>query len=508
MAVKGAAAGDQTGNLASMRALFVTLVLLTGAGAGLYALIGGAPEAPAVPRGAAPSALPPTAKPAPVIRRPVEDPNIVLILADDMRRDDLGFMPQTRHLLEAAGTSYSRAYVSLAQCCPSRASLLSGRYAHNTGVLANEPPNGGYEAFAGQPMIGDWLRSEGYETAYVGKYLNGYGQPEFASAPTDVPDGWDHWAAFANHTAYRMFGFELNVNGALVSYGEDPADYQTDVLAEHTANLLARQAAAEEPFFTVFAPLAPHREDEDVAGYGAEALNPRPAPRHRHLAEQMTFRPQNSPAFNELERADKPTEVRSVPRRPPARYRRTYRGHVTSLFALDDAVARLVESLRRSGELDQTVIVFTSDNGLAFGEHGLHGKDLPYEETSGVPLLIRGPGFEAGESERLAANVDLAPTFFDLAGAPVRAKELDGRSLLSAGARGPILLEGGDLRYRGVHSGRFVYLEWGSGDRELYDLEVDPDQLENLIDARPALAKILSAQLDELVDCAGAECRL
>ena len=247
-----------------------------------------------------------------------------------MRRDDLQYMTQTQRLIEAAGTRYPNAYASLSQCCPSRATILSGRYAHNTGVLTNVPPHGGYEAFRGQETIGQWLQATGYQTAYIGKYLNGYGQPELGSPATEVVAGWDSWQAFANHTAYHMFDYQLNVDGELVSYGGLDSQYQTDVLAKRASDLITQWAPAADPFFIALAPLAPHRESEGLVGKGAEILNPRPAPRDRYLADEMVFRPEHSPAFNEVDRSDKPQVVQDTVPHSPHSFRRTYRGHVTS----------------------------------------------------------------------------------------------------------------------------------------------------------------------------------
>jgi N-acetylglucosamine-6-sulfatase len=439
---------------------------------------------------------------------PPATPNIVFILADDMRRDDLRFMPQTQRLLAGAGTTYPNAYVSLAECCPSRATILTGRYAHNTGVWDNEPPLGGYSAFRGQPTVGEWLQEAGYRTAYVGKYLNGYGEPTLGSAPTETVPGWDSWQALVGRTAFQMYGYELNVNGRLQSSGQAPEDYQTDVLGRRAARLIETWAPRRAPFFLAMSPLAPHRENEAVVGAGDDVINPRPAPRDLARVAEIPFYPAESGAFNEPDVSDKPRRIQGVNQRPVSYFDTTYRAHAASLFALDDAVARLIAALRRSGELEHTVVVFTSDNGLAFGEHGLDDKDWVYEEVSGVPLLIRGPGFEgAGVDDRPAINVDLAPTFLDLAGADDRAATLDGLSLLADPSRPAILFESQEKGYRGLRYGPYVFTAWDNGDLELYDLRSDPHQLENIAARRPELVASLDELLERLSGCGGVECR-
>jgi arylsulfatase A-like enzyme len=308
----------------------------------------------------------------------------------------------------------------------------------------------------------------------------------------------------------RMYGYTLNENGRARTYGSSPRDYQTDVLAEKADSFVNRAAQSAKPFFLLLATGAPHSESGREPG----ERNPRPAPRHSDSFRTASLpRP---PSFNEDDVSDKPAFVRGEPKIEGQALRTLvgrYRGRLGSLLAVDDAVARLVSRLRRTGELANTVIVFTSDNGFLLGEHRLTAKTVLYEESAGVPLVMRGPGIPGGvRRTQLAANVDLAPTILDLANAQPR-RVMDGRSLLPL-ARSPsvatdreILFE--NQRSTAIRTPRYMYAEHPAGESELYDLATDPFQLESRHDD-PALAStrvVLEQRLHQLENCAGAACR-
>ncbi|HEV8628755.1 MAG TPA: sulfatase [Thermoanaerobaculia bacterium] len=457
----------------------------------------------------------PTARRAPAARAgsaAVSRPNLVLILTDDQTRDSLAFMPQTRRLLQVPGTTFTNAFVSYPLCCPSRATLLTGQYAHNHGVRGNRPPGGGYTALDHQNTLPVWLQAAGYYTAHLGKYLNGYGE----IAPPLVPPGWSRWFGLVDPSTYSLYDYTVSDDGTLVHHGRAAADYQTDVLAV-AAEQVIRERAGRGPSFLIVAPVAPHLERSDVGGKGTP---PRPAPRHAGRFADEPLPP--TPAFDEADVRDKPDAVRRLPRISPrarAGILRTYRAQLAALLAVDDLVARLVGALAETGELDRTVIVFTSDNGFFHGEHRLRdGKFLPYEEAVRVPLLVRGGGFPAGAAAtQLVANVDLAPTLLALAGvAPGR--ELDGVPLLPlaldpALERGRALLleglEGNRDTYTAVRSERWLWVEYDNGSRELYDLEHDPFELESLhaVARWGAVREELAGRLATLRSCAGESCR-
>jgi arylsulfatase A-like enzyme len=446
---------------------------------------------------------------------PAQQPNIVVIMTDDQDAASVGAMANVQTLLADQGTTFSNSFASFPLCCPSRATFLTGQYAHNHGVLDNAAPNGGFAKLDSSNTLPVWLQSAGYYTAHIGKYLNGY-----ELQPSTIPAGWTEWRG--STVTYRFYGYQLNEMGTLVDYGTAPTDYQTDVYAAKAAELIGRRAPAAEPFFLSFAPLAPHSggpnpNPQPPTDCGGTA---KPAPRHATAFDGAPL-PQ-PPSFDEADVSDKPAHIQA--RAPFAsnditRITRNYRCRLESLLAVDEAVGRIITALRDSGELENTYVVFTSDNGFFHGEHRIAaGKVHVYEESIRVPLIIRGPGIPAGSvSDELVVNADLAPTIVDATGAPP-GLTMDGRSLLPIAAdpdrrRGRALLfETGPAtpqNYAAVRTHRYKYVEYATGDRELYDLAIDPYELDNR-HADPAYADIvrrLAGRLAVLRSCAGASCR-
>ena len=333
-----------------------------------------------------------------------------------------------------------------------------------------------------------------------------------------MPPGWDRWYVPVDHTEYRMYDYRLNENGKLRSYGTAPSDYQTDVYARKAQAFVHNSANRRQPFFLTVAPLAPHLEDPQIAGPRERGRDPRPAPRDLgRFGNRPLPRP---PSFNERNVSDKPAFVRHTPRLNSAEVsglRTTYRSRLESLLAVDDMVRRLVHELRATGQLNDTYIVFTSDNGFMLGQHRRHGKHAVYEESVRVPLIIRGPGLPAGQvRNQLAANIDLAPTILDATDVQPRL-QMDGISLLPP-ARDPavdgnrsLVLEylAGPRAYSAVRTpDGFVYAQYRDGERELYDLNADPYELHNLAGkpADAALQARLARALAALRNCAGAAC--
>jgi N-acetylglucosamine-6-sulfatase len=438
-------------------------------------------------------------------RRP---PNVVVIMTDDQRVDDMAVLPAVRRSIVRRGAWFENSYVSFPLCCPSRATLLTGQYAHNHGVLDNRPPRGGYYRLDSDETLPVWLQRAGYETAHVGKYLNAYGTRD----REEVPPGWDEWHGVIDPTTYYYRGYVLNENGRLVR----PGRYQTDELTDRALRFVRE---AEPPFFLSLAYLAPH---DDRRG-GRCIYSAKPAPRHAgRFAGARMPRP---PSFGEPEMSDKPRFLRSLPfgSFEIGYAERQWRCRRESLLAVDEGVERIVRALRRAGALDRTLILFTSDNGYLLGEHRLADEKINvYEESVRVPLAIRGPGVPAGERvPDPVTNVDLAPTIMEVAGADA-GLEMDGRSLLPL-ARRPgrhmgraLLLENlsrpYERRYTPYVAVRWrdhVYVEYRTGDRELYDLRRDPHQLRNLAGAsrHARLEGALAKRLSTLRDCRGADCR-
>ncbi len=436
-------------------------------------------------------------------------PNIVFILADDMRKDDLKYMPKTRSLLQDRGMSFQNAFVSNPLCCPSRATIMRGQYAHNTGVWSNVPPDGGWEGYQSQgneeDNIATRLHDAGYNTALLGKYLNHY-------EGTAVPPGWDDW--FATFT-FEYYDYDINDNGTLRHFGTDERDYQTDTLKRQARQFIDASLTRGTPFFAYVAPIAPHEP----------AI---PAARDQHVFDgEKGVRLQS---FNERDVSDKPPWVQRWPRLNAdqiAKIDYRHERRVESLQALDDLVNGVVSKLRGAGEMKNTYVFFTSDNGWQEGEHRIpEEKAWAYEQSTHMPLLIRGPGIRAGSTtNELTLNTDFFPTFTDLADIPTPTY-VDGRSLRSileedkpTAWRTAILLERRNPHpdrlqssyaarsFNGIRtsSGR-KYIEYALGSRELYDLNSDPYELTNLYDAATP-PEGLSTRLEALKRCAGDECR-
>ena len=464
-------------------------------------------------------------------------PNIVVVMTDDQTAEELAAMPATNELIAGKGVTFERAFVSYPVCCPSRATYLTGQYAHNHGVMGLYPPTGGYGRLDKANTLPVWLRRAGYHTSHIGKFLNGYGDQE----PADVPPGWDDWHATVDYSTYRMWGYTLNDNGRFRRYGrpfdELPAFYQTNVLTEKALALIDERAG-RGPFFLSLNYLAPHHEDRRIQRRTGRIVRSAPGDEGA-----LASHPLRLPAsFDEADISDKPRFLRrrARPLTPAdvARIRKDAFSRRDALLAVDRGVARIVSELREHRQLRNTFIVFTSDNGYMQGQHRVRsGKMLPYDPSSQVPLLIRGPGIPAGERSReLVANVDLAPTVAQIARA-APSVTADGRSLLpfarrpglrsrrailhETGGKRWVGLRGQDespnrgrslrrvLTYRAVRTAGWLYVRYRGGSSELYDLRRDPHQLDSR-HADPAYRRTrraLQRELRRLAHCRGDACR-
>lgn len=440
------------------------------------------------------------AEPAPVERRG-DRPNLVLILSDDQAPDTLPSDPPAMPWLQGriADPSdhwlwFPNAFSNTPLCCPSRASILTGLYSHNTGVRTNEQG----ERLDETETLPVWLHRAGYTTALIGKYLNRY---PFDRGPY-VPPGWDRWVAKRNtlvSTTYYEYGFVDQ--GVPMRVSHAPDTYATSFFADRAVGFI-EEVPVDSPFFLYFAPSAPH-----------SPFTPAPGDAGTFDGVRMPL----PPSVTASDRSGKPRWVaRKRPYTAPeiARLQEERRRQRETLLAMDDAVRRVVEALRARGELDRTVIMYMTDNGFAFGEHGIRGKRCPYEPCVRTPLAVRVPGGTAATIDGMVSNVDLAPTLLALADGR-SGLEPDGasfaRALEGRRWRGPpgVLLEYvGDAhlpRWWAVRTGDLVYIETADGTRELYDLggrlgPPDPYQLDNRADApryRAARARLMQL-LDRL----------
>jgi N-acetylglucosamine-6-sulfatase len=433
-------------------------------------------------------------------------PNVVVIMTDDQTAAQMRALPRTRRLIGLTGVDFKDFYVTDPLCCPSRATFLTGQYAHNTGVISDEGANA-LPALRESDTLGPWLQDAGYRTAFVGKYLNGYGLDD----PEQVPPGWTEWHALTDPTAQSYFDYEVNDNGAIHHYGTEPDDYKTRVLGHLAVDAIHHAARADRPLLLYVGFNAPHAPST-------------PAP--RDAGSYAGAPPPDTPAFDEADVSDKPSFIRDQPRLNAsalARIKSRNERALESLTEVDRQVEKIVAALRDKQELGNTYLMFTSDNGYLDGEHRVEfGKLLAYDPSSRVPLLIRGPGIpNHANSEALVGNVDLAPTIAGVAGAKTSA-EVDGRSLLPYAIspertddRG-LLIESlvreraadYGLPYEAIRTDRYLYVDYSSGEEELYDLREDPYELKNVA-ADPAYAaakRALGRHLDQLRDCAGSDC--
>jgi N-acetylglucosamine-6-sulfatase len=512
-------------------------------------------------------------------------PSFVVIQTDDQTLDELyaGFgeprlqaMPNTLNLIAKRGMTFNDYYVSYPLCCPSRVTLLTGRYAHNHGVKGNVQPNGGYFGFSFRAAythnLAVWLQNAGYRTIHVGKFLNGYGDEPYDNGAT-VPPGWSAWHTVLNaDTDHYYYGYKLNNNGVIEGpYGDSgswetreygvrddvgcpfaptnglPCYYETDMLTNLAAQEL-RGTSPEQPFYLQLDYTAPHGDFRRPAG-------PEPAPRHYGWFEGAPFPHSRSQGFDEGNVSDKPRFIREAPYlslEDIHTYRVYYDKALESLRAVDDGVREIVDTLGSLHRLRNTYIIFTSDNGFFYGEHRLiGGKFLAYEPSTHLPFLIRGPGIRPGtESNEIVGNTDIAPTVLELAGAEAD-KSIDGRSMApflhdpglttlrpflfesfvetsDVEANGAIAQAGPQSRpeskkrtgatasllappkdYEGIRLGPYKYIAWPDGEKELYNLEKDPYELNNIVRIPNyfPVRNFLHHELRRLEDCVGRGCQ-
>jgi arylsulfatase A-like enzyme len=454
-------------------------------------------------------------------------PNIVVLLTDDQEPESLKVMNTVANELKDKGVTMKRYYNNFPLCCPSRATLLTGQYAHNHDILANQAPEGGFGKFDelhGNDYLPLWLQQAGYTTGFVGKFMNEYAEPdEYGTTPTTVPRGWNDWRALAPANA-QYFDYTLNQNGVLTGYGARNRDYSTDVFTTKAKKFIRRSAPSASPFFLLLGYAAPHGGGGGSPGRSCNR-GARPAPRHLRALRKLDKKERFAfpPSFNEAKITDKPTSVQQMGPLTAGQIRdikRKRRCAWESLLAVDESVGEVTAELERAGENRDTYVFFLSDNGYLRGEHRIRNqKRYLYEESARVPFIVRGPGVARGESSfDVVANADLTSTLLQISGASPGTPQ-DGVSLLpnfhnpNAETGRAILLEAyAGQEILGLRTSRYLYTEWDTQlpqpELELYDTYVDPYQLQNLAhDPRyGGVVASLRDQLDQLIGCVGAEC--
>jgi arylsulfatase A-like enzyme len=415
-------------------------------------------------------------------------PNIVLIVTDDQRFDSLHVMPQVQRLMRD-GMTLRRAIVTNPLCCPSRATILTGRYSHTTNVYTNVPPFGGWSGFQASESdtIATALHDVGYRTALIGKYINGYGGDD-----PYVPPGWDRWLAILGASHYYNYSV-LDSQRGTVNYGSAPRHYSTDVFRRQAVWFI-RSVPQDSPLFLMVTPYAPH------SPYVAAK---------RHEGDLISARVRLGPAVNEADVSDKPAYIASGRKETAASLRTRTRDQWESLLAVDDLVGKIRATLEETGRADNTLIIFTSDNGFSNHEHRWTSKQVPYEESIRVPMIVSMPGQIPADtvSDALVSNVDLAPTLADFGGATLSVDGVSLRPLLTdvaSSVRDSVLLEHLDWSalpvptYCGVRTPGFTFVHYATGEEELYDLSRDPKQLVNVAAGRPNKTNELRALTQSL----------
>ncbi len=422
-------------------------------------------------------------------------PNIVFILTDDLAWNLVDYMPHVQQM-QQDGVTFPNYFVTDSLCCPSRASIFTGKYPHDTGIFTNGGSDGGFHLFhergEEQDTFATRLQTRGYLTAMMGKYLNGYTPAGLVDGkPAYIPPGWNEWDVAGN--GYPEFNYNLNENGKIVHYGNLPRAYLTDVLARRGAAFIDRAAGAGKPFLLEIATFAPHSPYT-------------PAPRHAN--DFPGLQAPRTPAFDEDDVSDKPAWLRDHPPLTPAQIASidtAFRKRAQSVEAVDELIARLQETLASNGVAGDTYLVFSSDNGYHMGDHRLvSGKMTAFETDIRVPLIVTGPGVTAGKTvTSIAQNIDLYPTFVRLGRASVP-PNVDGQSLVPLLGTQPVpfwrdaaLVEhhgpdfdpadpdapppgsGNPTTYEALRLPTSTYVEYATGELEYYDLQNDPFELTN-----------------------------
>ena len=464
---------------------------------------------------------PATVEPAQIIvdaataQRARRKPNVVVLMTDDQRADELRYMPKTRRLLGRAGITFDQALSPNPLCCPARAEFLTGQATHNNKVLSNDRKKyGGYSRLDPIETLPVWLQRQGYATAFTGKHLNGYNYRRDGIDP-----GWSQFNVLTKGV-YNYDSWSALEKGKPVKR----TGYVTDYLGSQTARFVKRFSRQDRPFFIWTAHVGPHTASGYPGGrWGVPRVPTRYQGRFTH--KKFPLSSLRKPSFGE-NLSDKSRYYRGKAGRvDAAAAKKNHLARVGAIRAVDDNNAKVIRALRATGELKNTVVVFLSDNGYLLGEHNYTGKILGFEESLRVPLVVRGPGIAAGSRARQPVTLmDLTATLVRLAGARPTVP-MDGQSLvpllrqprtptvadtqlIGSGAYTAAEAKTSPWMYRGVRTARYTLIRYFNGEVELYDREKDPYQVTNVAGAARYAAALddLTARYDALKSCAGKEC--
>lgn len=495
-------------------------------------------------------------------------PNFVVIQTDDQNADTLKsfyrgtngvfrrVMPNTLNGIVRSGAEFNNFYASSPVCSPSRASLLTGQYPHNSGLLRNDGPLGGWSGWKSLPIwhqnVPVALNRAGYHTAHFGKLINDYYDTVNQRVDRTVPPGWDRWFTTAFVPGARYYGYEVNVDGRgigpignpryrLGGPGVDPVSCTAERLlrgpgrkrCKHLTDFMTRAAVREirrkrsRPFYLQIDFQSPHGDVRPPAG---------PTPQTRHAGTASRTPLPRPPNFNEADYSDKPAflrdAVRPMNRRQIRKQTHYYRRYIEALRGVDDGVGAILKTLRQTRQLRNTYVFFLSDHGLFLGEHRFgRAKFLPHEASSSVAMAVRGPGVPAAvKVNEVVGNIDVPATILKLSGATTR-YEPDGRPLDrfwrnpglqtrrpfeislfvgdQASAEATVAARAPAVNYRGFRVGPYKYIQYRNGARELYDLKRDPYELNNRI-GRPRYAGVqryMAEHLPDVLTCEGQGCQ-
>lgn len=445
-------------------------------------------------------------------------PNIVLFLLDDMRADELKFLPKTQRWMRRNGVKYTNAISPHPLCCPARSELFTGQYGQNNGVHHNTGPAGGFSSLsAPDNNLGTWLQESGYRTSFTGKFLNGYKKSVQPNGDLwyDKVDGWDNWDPIVRGT-YRY------TRSTFWDKSKYRDKYITKVMRKRVKATI--DDYQDDPLFLYVNHTAPHdgskkeaEDSEDGVGWLVPKYEKKYAASYRRYVPKVF----KTPSFLEKDVSDLPMDMRSPQKLTRKNMLDVARARARALRSVDDSIMGTISDLRKAGKLDNSYVVVTSDNGYHLGEHRYKGKNMVFDASTRIPLLVSSPSRKSGTIEKQVTLLDLTASIVAWGGA-VPGRTPDGLPLhrVARSSRDTVLIQTGSDQataatdfwsYRGVRTDRYVFgYNEGTGQGVLFDLEKDPLQLVNRFEDNryTTVRSDLMGRTEELSNCQGRDCNL